>query len=150
MKKPVEGVDELKANLAKLGRLYSQEIVKGAMAGANLVRSDAIKSIQDASSGDTVTRYTANGKPYEHTASEEGSAPNTDTGRLVESIQVEVTGKGIFVGSTLQYAAHLEYGTKIMGARPWLIPATEKNRAEIERLIGKHVKKITDKHGKNL
>ena len=146
----VDGEKELQRNLAKLADRYSDEIVKAAMKSANLVRNEAIKSIQDGSSGETVTRYSSNGNAYEHTASEEGSAPNTDTGRLVSSIQVETTPLGIFVGSTLEYAGHLEYGTKRMGARPWLIPAVEKNRAEIERIMRKDIDKITAIYGQDL
>jgi len=145
-----DGIKETQKNLARLADKYNDEIVKAAMESANLIRNEAIKSIQDGSAGETVTRYTANGNAYEHTASEEGSAPNTDTGRLVSSVQVEVTPLGIFVGSTLEYAGHLEYGTKTMGARPWLIPAVEKNKAAIERLMRKDIDKITRTYGQNL
>lgn len=146
----VIGVEETQKNMAKLAKKYSDAVVKAAIASGQIVRSEAIKSIQDGSSGEIVTRYTANGNGYDHTTSKEGEAPNTDTGRLVESIQVDVSAKGVFVGSTLEYAGWLEYGTVMMNARPWLIPATEKSRAEIERLMGKRVKRITDMHGRNL
>ena len=101
-----------------------------------LVEGYAKRSIQVGSPGTTVIRYQAgSGAPYEHTASEEGSAPNTDTWALVSSIRVETTPSGIFVGSTLKYAGWLEFGTRKMGARPWLNPALEGNRATILRIF---------------
>lgn len=147
----IEGTEVLKRNFEKLAEEYSEEIVKGAVIGAELVRGDAIKSIQSASSGSQVTRHTTTGQPYSHVAAKAGAAPNTDTGRLVASIQVETKGgglfgesqKGIFVGSTLLYAAYLEQGTRIMAARPWLMPALERNRENIFKLIGKRVDDVT-------
>jgi HK97 gp10 family phage protein len=55
-----------------------------------------------------------------HRASAPGEYPKTDTGRLVSSISVE-KGEGFaLVGSNLEYAPLLEYGTPKMDARPWL------------------------------
>lgn len=136
MTKPiVEGMEELKANMAKLSKEYGAAVAKAAVAGAELVRGEAIKSIQSTSSGQRVTRYRAGGGQYEHTASAPGDAPNTDTGRLASSVQVDVKPFGIFVGSTLQYAGHLEFGTSSMEPRPWLNPALESQRRNIERLM---------------
>jgi HK97 gp10 family phage protein len=131
----VQGIEETKRNLEKLSKQISADVVKAAIQGAQLVRSTAIKSIQQKSGGQTVTRTREGGGTYEHTAAAEGQAPNTDTGRLVSSIQVEVKAKDVFVGSTLNYAGDLEFGTRRMGARPWLNPALEQNRRTIERLF---------------
>ena len=139
----VDGVEEVQRNLAKLAKRYSQGTIDGAIEGANLVRSDAIKSIQDQSPGDIVERSRAGGGTYEHVAASEGEAPNTDTGRLVQSIQVDIQPSSIFVGSSLDYAGFLENGTRQMGARPWLFPALEKNRGAVEKLIGQKIEKIT-------
>lgn len=130
---------EMERNMKRLARKFGQAVVEGAIAGGNLVRSTAIDSIQTVSNGEQVTRSRAGGGEYDHTTSKPGDAPNTDTGRLVSSIQIEVTGKTVFVGSTLQYASYLEFGTRSMLPRPWLFPAVESNRRQIEKLIKKEL-----------
>lgn len=142
MTKPhVEGVEEVNRNLARLRKVYGKAVVEAAVSGAELVRGTAIKSIQSTSGGEVVTRTRAGGGTYEHTVSKEGDAPNTDTGRLVSSIQVDINPLGIFVGSTLEYAGYLEFGTSAMEPRPWLNPALESNRRNIERLMADAVSK---------
>ena len=42
----VEGTEELQANMAKLAEQYGKDIAKAAVAGGELVRGAAIKSIQ--------------------------------------------------------------------------------------------------------
>jgi HK97 gp10 family phage protein len=150
----VTGLDKLKRNFDQLGKRYGKEIAKAAFAGGQLVRSDAIKSIQEKSPGQQVTRYRNGGGKYSHTAAGEGEAPNTDTGRLIGSIQVEMKGESgpfrpaeVIVGSTLPYAGWLENGTKYMGERPWLHPAFEKNKPQIRKMIAQAVNKVTDKEG---
>ena len=126
----VEGVEQVQRNIAALKKRYGEAVLEAGNTVAQMIRTTAIKSIQDVSQGGQTVRYTADGNPYDHTVSNPGEAPNTDTGRLVGSIQVEIEAEDIFVGSTLQYAAHLEYGTTTMQARPWLIPAVEANRRD--------------------
>lgn len=147
--KPSVEIDtkELEKNLKRLAKKFDQAVVEGAIAGGNLVRSAAIESIQEVSVGYYDIRYRAGGGQYEHTTSAEGDAPNTDTGRLVQSIQVEITKKAVFVGSTLEYASYLEFGTRSMVARPWLFPAVESNRIEIEKLIKKELDIESQKAG---
>ncbi|HSH26647.1 MAG TPA: HK97-gp10 family putative phage morphogenesis protein, partial [Wenzhouxiangella sp.] len=135
----VQGLEEVQKNLASLSKEYTRAVASAAVAGAELVRGEAIKSIQSVSAGERVTRYrNKDGKgngAYEHVASAPNDAPNTDTGRLVSSILVDVKPFGIFVGSTLRYAGHLEFGTSNMEPRPWLNPALESQRRTIERLM---------------
>lgn len=140
----ITGVKELEKSMAALAKKYGQEVVKGAMEAGQLVRTAAIKSIQDISHGDTVQRFRSGGNSYNHTASKEGDAPNTDTGALVSSIQVDATAKYVFVGSSLKYAAWLEFGTRNMSARPWLNPALEKNRKNIRAIFQKKIDGVTN------
>jgi HK97 gp10 family phage protein len=131
----IQGIEEAQKNLATLAARIGEDVAKAAVMGGNLVRSSAIQSIQAKSGGQTVTRSREGGGTYEHTAAAAGSAPNTDTGRLVASIQVEVKDKDVFVGSTLEYAGALEFGTRYMLPRPWLNPALELRRREIQRMF---------------
>ena len=143
----VEGIEEVQRNLAKLAKRYSKATIDGAIAFGELVRTEAIKSIQDQSPGDTVERSRAGGGVYEHVAASAGEAPNTDTGRLVQSVQVDIQPSKVFVGSSLDYAGYLENGTRRMDARPWLFPALENNKVEGEKLIGQKVDKVTLVYG---
>lgn len=148
---------EVEKELAKLADEYGKATVEAAVTSAHLVRSEAIKSIQDASMGTHVTRYTASGEPYGHIAAKAGAAPNTDTGALVNSIQVEgdsggifkQRARGIFVGTRLAYGAWLEFGTKAMKARPWLWPALDRMRDDIRKVFGKRIDDVTQEN-KNL
>lgn len=123
----IEGLSQLNATLKKLERDAGRFSKSAYIAGGKLVESDAKKSIQAKSGGEVVTRYRNGGGSYNHTASKQNDAPNTDTGRLVSSINTEPTDEGVFVGTTLSYGKHLEFGTKNMTERPWLIPALNKN-----------------------
>ncbi len=140
----ITGVKELEKSMAALAKKYGQETVKGAMEAGQLVRTTAIKSIQDISHGDTVQRYRSNGNSYSHIASKEGDAPNTDTSALASSVQVDATANYVFVGSSLNYAAWLEFGTRRMGAHPWLNPALEKNRKNIKAIFQKKIDGVTN------
>lgn len=137
----VLGVQELEANMEKLAKKFSQDIVEAAIASGEIVRTEAIESIQEVSRGDDVERYREGGNSYMHTASKVGDAPNTDTGALVRSVQVEVGTKYVYVGSSLDYAKWLEFGTRRMGARPWLNPALERKRNEIRKQFDDRINK---------
>ena len=72
-----------------------------------------------------------------HQASAEGEAPATDTGFLVSNITHQFAKKGKTMASKVlskaNYSKFLEFGTRNMGARPFLQPALEKNRAAINQ-----------------
>ena len=127
----IEGLSELNATLKKLGQQAGRFSMSAYIAGGKLVESDAKRSIQTKTGGETVTRYRNGGGSYQHMASSENDAPNTDTGRLVSSINTEPTKDAVFVGTSLEYGKYLEFGTKNMGERPWLNPALDKNKQTI-------------------
>jgi len=136
----VLGIAELQRKLRSLGDAMDDAIMGGVMVTANEIRTDAIKSIQQVSGGQQVQRSRqGGGGTYTHTASSEGNAPNTDTGKLVASIAVENNKTGMFslVGSNLDYATFLEFGTRSMGARPFLQPALDKNEENLKTNISK-------------
>jgi len=141
----VQGVKELEKNLAKMAKRYGQAVADSLLVSGEMVRGSAVKSIQQKSNGEMVTRYRAGGGSYQHMASAPNSPPNTDTGRLANSVAVEVRDDDVYVGSGVEYAPHLEFGTKNMTQRPWLNPALEQNRNRISRLIRDAIKKTTNK-----
>lgn len=134
----VTGDKELNRKLKKLGFKMGQAIDAGVFITAQDVRTDAIKSIQSLSTGKVVQRSRQGGGTYTHVASNEGQAPNTDTGKLVASIAVEKEKEANYlVGSNLEYASFLEFGTSKTGPRPWLEPAMRKNIGELNKNISK-------------
>ena len=54
-----------------------------------------------------------------------------DTGRLRNSITHEIDADGMdaTIGSNVEYAPHIEFGTVRMRAQPYLFPALEEERA---------------------
>ena len=141
----VEGVQELEKSMAALAKRYGLATAQSAIAAANLVRTEAVKSIQEVSEGEKTVRYNAAGNGRQVTVSREGDAPNTDTGRLVSSIQVDATAKFVFVGTSLEYGKWLEFGTRYMNARPWLYPALERKRKEIQKIFTLKIEAVTRK-----
>lgn len=67
-----------------------------------------------------------------------GEPPAFDTGKLQKSIRVELDddGLGAWVGTDLDYAAYLEWGTVEMAARPFLFPTFER----MKRPIGDNIR----------
>ena len=141
----ITGQKELERNLKKMAERYGEAVKDALITSGEMVRSTAVKSIQQKSNGEMVTRYRLGGGSYQHMASAPNSPPNTDTGRLVSSVAVEVQDDDVYVGSGLEYAPHLEFGTKRMTQRPWLNPALEQNRRRISKLITDAMKKTTNK-----
>ena len=136
-------VTNLKKVLSQLNRLGKdmeepfQEVVKG---GAQLIRGEAIKSIQSgAKSGVMYQKYNPR---REHRASAPGQAPASDTGNLVSKIIVKQKTKNIVnVESNADYSAFLEYGTSKMDPRPFMLPAFEKSKKPIINAVFNRVKK---------
>ena len=75
-------------------------------------------------------------------ASAEGEFPATDTGFLQSNIVVkrDPDGLGGDVESRADYSAPLEFGTKNMGARPFMQPSLEQTRPKIRRRIKRLIK----------
>lgn len=100
-----------------------------AMAGLE-IRNEAVLLLADNGDGERQVRYmpkrTVN-------VSAPGSPPNSDTGRLQQSIKVERDGMATLVGTNVKYGAYLEFGTKDVAPRPWLSVAVK----NVARLLPK-------------
>ena len=135
-------VTNLKKVLSQLNRLGKdmeqpfQEVVKG---GAQLIRGEAIKSIQSgAKSGVMYQKYNPR---REHRASAPGQSPASDTGNLVSKIIVKQKSADVTnVESNANYSAFLEYGTSKMEPRPFMLPAFEKSKKPIINAVLNRVK----------
>jgi len=119
----VMGVDELDRALQSLGRAVSGDQLEQALLAGGYVLEGKVKiSMAESKTGH---RY---GK---HTASAPGEAPAMDTGALANSIMTEADDEGALVGTNMEYAEPLEFGTARMVARPFMQPAVEAYRGEI-------------------
>ena len=58
-----------------------------------------------------------------------------DTGRLRNSITHEVDGKDVYIGSNVEYAPHVEYGTIRQKAQPFLRPAATDHASTYKQII---------------
>lgn len=141
----VTGFDSIVKLFPKMEKQIRAELKKGIAASALLIQNEAKKSMKSAKHGKTVSRGAAkkNSKGRKvaskfHRTSAPGEAPAVDTGRLMNSINHQLTNDGMaaLVGildlSNVKYGRFLEYGTARIQARPWLFPALEKNRKQIQ------------------
>ena len=97
----IKGVQDLEKKLKALndnGEYYQVEAVRNS---AFLVHSAAVKLIQTRSPGKKQVRYSPR---REVTAANPGESPNTDTGRLVQSIKFDFQNNGLTgsVGTNLK------------------------------------------------
>lgn len=131
----VRGVYDVLRNLDLSENLINRAASSTAETIAQDVRTNAVRSIQSLSSGREVTRYTAAGNGYVHVASAAGDAPNTDSGDLANDIGVDPKGIGFEVISGSAYSEDLEFGTVNMAARPFMVPAAEKSRGKVAKVL---------------
>lgn len=66
--------------------------------------------------------------------------PHVDSGRLRESIGTQKKGSMQFdVGTNVEYASYVEFGTRRSAAYPYLGPAADKVRQKYPKIIGNGV-----------
>ena len=117
------------------------ELKKAVRAAGLLVQNDMRKSILK---GPKTGRVYKHGKNGTHRASAPGEAPANRSGRLASHINIEAIGLKATIGiqdaTNVVYGARLEYGGRDsrgvhIEPRPYLQPALEKNKKEIEKRI---------------
>ena len=70
------------------------------------------------------------------------------TGNLRDSITHVVDEEEARVGTNVDYAPHIEYGTVNMAAQSFLRPALDRNKAQIEKIIGDVIGKAAEAGGR--
>lgn len=112
-------------DLQKLYRTVNKDAYQFCLESAVEIERTA-KTLMRDTPVDTTKSYGSKG----HNPSQPGEAPAPDTGTLMRSVthSVEATRDGATanIGSNLEYARYLEYGTSKMRARPWLSQALTK------------------------
>jgi HK97 gp10 family phage protein len=120
-----EGLDRLNGVLRAA---YSTQNNERTMAKIGLgLRKMIVRELSQPGSGETYTRGSVS-----HTASAPGQPPAVDTGRLRSSITfvpgADARGPYVDVGTNVEYAPYLEFGTRKMASRPFFRTAVEKYR----------------------
>ncbi len=124
---------------------YGRQI-KSVQEATLAIHKVAVELIAANTDGTPTIRYGAKGKDGKASkrtvyVSYPGDPPNSDTGRLMQSIEFdfpnEFTGR---VGTGLKYGAYLEFGTLKMEPRPWLSTAVETVSEEIGEIFERNLK----------
>ena len=136
----VKGIKEALSALKNLQNNLEEPFREVIQGGAQLIRGEAIKSIQSGpKSGIVYEKYNPR---RTHKASAPGEAPASDTGNLVRNIVVKQENPDLIkVESNATYSSFLEFGTSKMLARPFLFPATERSRKKIAQAVFNRVVK---------
>jgi hypothetical protein len=121
---------------ARLRRLAGPEAVeavgKALFVAGTYIQTDAQHSITEGSTS---------GKG--HVPSLPGEPPNADTHALDRQIETEQVGPlKVLVESRDPKSAWLELGTARMAARPFLMPAAERQRPEVTRLVSDAIRRV--------
>lgn len=134
----IKGAKKLFKQINSLEKEMSAGPIKAVQDSVFLIHRTAVELIQDNSSGTPQKRY-SNGRSRWVLASKPGEPPNTDTGRLVQSIKFDFLKGGLVgrVGTNLKYGAALEFGTKHMAKRPWLSAAVRIASKEVADIFKK-------------
>jgi len=117
------------ARLKRMAQKTPQQVTRALYAAGQILEIDAERSI-------TAGSISGAG----HIPSAPGQPPNADTRTLDSNIETEIGGPGVVtVTSKAPYSAALEYGTSRMAARPFMRPATERNRKKVVQMVGEAV-----------
>jgi HK97 gp10 family phage protein len=132
----IVGSKQIQKKLLDFSETSDKRAKEAVFKAAALVHGTAVKSIQSNNKGELAFRY-SNGRRRAVVVSEPGKPPNTDTGRLVQSIKMEFLNNGLeaLVGTNLKYGVHLEFGTKRMAPRPWLSAALKKTKKQVLKIF---------------
>jgi len=63
-----------------------------------------------------------------------------DTGNLRNSISHAVSGDAAYIGTNVEYAPYVEFGTRKMSAQPYLKPAAEGHVSEYKAIAETYLK----------
>lgn len=92
--------------------------------------------------GEKQTRYNPKRSVF---ASKPGDPPNSDTGRLINSIRFRKDGNAYLVGTNVPYGSYLEFGTQDMAPRPWLSVALALAADRMASYVDQAYKSFKDK-----
>ncbi len=138
----ITGMAELESNFKKFLINTDVAVDRAVRKQALITERAAVLLIKTPSVGTYVTRYTAGGQAYSHVASKKGDAPNSDTGRLVGSMNIlSIKGEQTaYVFTNLDYGNYLETTMN----RPFLEPAKEQEKDKFAGFVTAEINKIIE------
>lgn len=141
----VDGLQETRAALEKFGIDADKVIGEAIEAIAVNVQGIAVRKIQRGPATGMVYPpiQGIRGKP--HQASAPGEPPMSDSGRLASSVRHVPSGLESEVGTDLEYGGFLEFGTRDIAARPWLMPSLEEGRRKAGQTLANAVRKAIER-----
>lgn len=126
--------------LRRLGPQIVREVSAEMFASGETIQVDAQISITTGSASGTKT------EKHRHVPSRPGEAPNNFTSHLRNNIETtQPAPLHVSVISHAEYSADLEFGTSKMAARPFMVPAAERNRRQIERNLAGAVRRAVER-----
>lgn len=135
----VKNADVVRAMIEKYGVELEDRVGMLVQAVATNAMTDAKKAIQ--SGPKTGLIYNRNGK--QHQASAPLESPATDTGKLASSIYYKQKNKmSAEIGSELEYAYYLEYGTMNIKPRPTWILVTFAAKIMLDKKVDELLKRL--------
>jgi hypothetical protein len=146
----VNGIQEVQAAIRAFGAQVEKGVTDALNATALETLTDVRKAIQGPpKTGNLYPRGKGGNKV--HQASAPGEAPATDTGALVSSTYfTKVDSFTAAIGSRLEYAFNLEFGTRKMEARPSWVPAAERNIPRLEKRLRRVIAEAKARNGGKL
>lgn len=117
---------------------YMAEVKNSVEAAVQATALEAISDVRRSmrSTPKTGRKYPRQSGKETHIASSAGNPPAIDFGTLTTSIYyTKVNDLTAAIGSRLDYALHLEFGTLKMAARPAWIPAAERAAPRLEKRL---------------
>lgn len=137
-------------------KIRREDVIPGGLTGVEpKVRAGAIDGLNAIglamlnTAKSKIQRGSKSGKVYRkynpsriHQSSAPGQSPAADTGGLVNSgfHEMEESTLTVNIGFAKFYAAFLEYGTRMMAKRPFLLPTVEEWRSKIAGVIKAAIK----------
>lgn len=138
----VKGGKALRDALSSMSTEVHAEAGKAVLGSAVELRADVVKAIHSGPASGRV--YKKSNPSRTHQASAPGQAPQTDTGRLDNSIFFDKVGDlSAVVGSSVTYALYLEYGNSRMAARPFFRPAVERMKPKFQSRLERAIERAT-------
>jgi len=142
---------KFKLNLTSINQLLDQTAPQKMEEAAINLHKTTVETLSQKGTGRIYTHYFFTDKQGRlrrgkkrwkpHQASAEGKPPARDTSQLVQSIKWWLEGNGRRVvgkvGTNLALGLMLEFGTKKMGARPWLKPSFDKALPTIKNILSR-------------
>ena len=125
-----------KSNLNFILKGMNNQAEKAVVQAGNHLRN---KWLDKLTGSRTVRTIRVIGTQVTYRSSAPGEAPASRTGRLRQSVAFVVNNKGdkveYVLGSPLEYALWLEFGTSKMAPRPSLVPVFSENTKEVQKIV---------------